>query len=214
MQRELEVMRVFRLPPRGKLVIEVGERRYDSLAEVKDPALRQRLTAAIGELVTFAGGYDILVDAGVAPLLTPSATGPGAPAASSAASLTEQQAAFLESLERQRDELKQVAEAPKRRPALASLIMGNNPPRPVTETPLEPITEPPKLTIVEQIDRILQKHLATDSRLAHRSIHLEQAPGGGLRIVVDGKYYQRPAEIEEKEIQLFIKMALKEWEAL
>jgi hypothetical protein len=30
---------------------------------------------------------------------------------------------------------------------------------------------------------------------------------------VDGQFYQRPAEIKEKEVQLVIKMALKEWEA-
>jgi hypothetical protein len=222
MQQELEVMRVLRLPPRGKLVVEVGGQRYESLADVTQPALRQRLTAAIGELVTFAGGYNVLVDAGVAPLLlttAPSARSPvEADVVSSTAvsgpapTLTEQQTAFLESLERQRDELKQAAEGPRRRSALSSLVLGQPAKPAVIEAPVEPIGPPAKLTIVEQIDQILQRHLATDPQLARRSIHLEQAPGGGLRIVVDGKYYQRPGEIEEKDIQLFIKMALKEWE--
>jgi hypothetical protein len=223
MQQELEVMRVLRLPPRARLAVEVGQRRFESLADVVEPALRQRLTAAIGELVDFAGGYQVLVDAGVAPLLlnpTPAGTAAGQAVTSTtdasppAATLTEQQAAFLESLERQRDALKQTAEAPRRRPALSSLVMGRPSKPAAIETAVEAISESPQLTIVEQIDQILQKHLATDPQLARRSIHLEQAPGSGLRIVVDGKYYQRPGEIEEKEIQLFIKMALKEWEGL
>jgi hypothetical protein len=29
---------------------------------------------------------------------------------------------------------------------------------------------------------------------------------------VDGRYFQRPGDIEEREIQLALKMALKEWE--
>ena len=67
--------------------------------------------------------------------------------------------------------------------------------------------------IVGQIDNILQRHVQAEPKLQGRSIHLEQAPAGGLRIKVDDQVYQRPAEIKEKEIQLVIKMALKEWEA-
>lgn len=92
-------------------------------------------------------------------------------------------------------------------------------PHPAVEAlaPASPAPEqapsPRELSIVEQIDAILQKYIAADPRLARRSIHLEHAPNGGLRITVDNNYYQRPAEIEEKEVQLVIKMALKEWES-
>lgn len=79
------------------------------------------------------------------------------------------------------------------------------------EVPPEVVKAP--LSIVEQIDAIVQKHLANEPKMEGRSIHLEQSPAGGLHIKVDGEYYQRPAEIQDRDVQLLIKMALKEWEA-
>jgi hypothetical protein len=207
---ELEVMRVLRLPPRGKLVVEIGNRRYEQLSQIEDLALRQRATAAVGELIDFAGGYQVLVDAGVAPapiLNSPTAgkTGP-----LDDEELRRRQEEFLESLERERDALKMAASALKRRPAIPLIT-----PKPLPENnPIPTRVEGPeaKPTLVEQIDAVLQKYLAVDSSLANRSIHLEQAPGGGLRICVDGRHFQRPGDIEERAIQLALKMALKEWE--
>ncbi len=69
-----------------------------------------------------------------------------------------------------------------------------------------------QVSVVEQIDAILQKYVAAEASLAQRSIHLEQDPSGGLRIEVDGTYYQKPAQIQEPKIQICIKRALKEWE--
>ena len=69
------------------------------------------------------------------------------------------------------------------------------------------------LSLVEQVDAILQRHLLTEPELAERNIHLVQDPSGGLIIEVDGQRYQRPREIENPRIQLMIKQALKEWEA-
>jgi hypothetical protein len=207
---EFEVMRVLRLPPRGKLAVEIGNRRYEQLAEIEDPALRQRVTAAIGELIDFAGGYNVLVVAGVAPapvLSSQTAAKSGPPADEE---LRRRQEEFLESLERERDALKMAARAPMRRPAIPL----------ITPTPLPDSNQPAariaathaKPTLVEEIDAVLQKYVAADPSLAGRSIHLEQAAGGGLRICVDGRYFQRPGDIEERAIQLALKMALKEWE--
>jgi hypothetical protein len=65
---------------------------------------------------------------------------------------------------------------------------------------------------VEHIDAVLQKYVAADPQLVDRDIHLKQS-GEGLRIVIDNHIYERPADIPEKNIQLAIKMALKEWES-
>ena len=40
MRSKIEVMRVQRMPPRGKLAVEVKDDRYDSLDEVENPATR------------------------------------------------------------------------------------------------------------------------------------------------------------------------------
>ena len=51
MRRELEVMRVLRVPPLGKLVVEVDNVRYENLAEITDEKAKRVLLAAIGELI-------------------------------------------------------------------------------------------------------------------------------------------------------------------
>jgi hypothetical protein len=210
MQNELEMMRILRLPPRGKLVVEIGNQRYEHLSQIGEAGVRQRVTAAIGELIDFAGGYNVLVDAGVAP--APGMTAPPGVednALDDGEALRRRQEEFLETLERERDALRIEASTPRRR-----LVIPLVSPKPLPESdPPSPMEiASPRLTIVQQIDAVLQKYLAAEPSLATRSIHLEQAPAGGLHICVDGRYFQRPGDIEEREIQLALKMALKEWE--
>lgn len=70
MKKEIEIMRVLRQPPLGKLTVEVNQKRVEQLSEVPEKTIRHLLLAAIGELIDFAGGYQVLVDAGVARPLT------------------------------------------------------------------------------------------------------------------------------------------------
>jgi hypothetical protein len=199
----------------GKLVVEVGGTRYQNLSDVPAGELRRRLEAAIGELIVFAGGYQILVDAGFAPPLAsapavpPSASRPAEPAT---LSLEEQQTRFLQSLERQRDQTAATASRPT--PNLLGGLGRQAQPAPPPLPVVEPTPTPDRpLTIIDQIDQILQKHLAADPRLSQRDIRMEPALNGGLRIKIDGRYYDHPSEIPEKEVQLAIKMALKEWDS-
>jgi hypothetical protein len=189
----------------GKLVVEVSSQRYESWADIDDENVRRLLLAAIGELVTFAGGYVNLVEAGVAP---PGATDPTRDATPSPEteqpSREQQQAAFLAALEAERDALGETP--PQGKP---SVLRGLR----TASAPASPPTAKSELNVVEQIDAILQKLVGADPGLVQRSIHLEQDPSGGLRIEVDGEYFQRPAEIEETRIQIYIKRALEEWES-
>ncbi|HEX6385715.1 MAG TPA: hypothetical protein VF177_13675 [Anaerolineae bacterium] len=202
MRKEIEIMQVLRVPPLGKLVVEVNGQRYESLAEVREENVRHLLLAAIGELMIFAGGYQNLVDAGVAPPLSAPET-----AAEEKTSLTQQQANFLASLEAERDAVKSGPSPKPRFPILSDVQPKVEPAR----TPSAGGAKSPGL--VQQIDAILQRYVAADPELARRSIHLVQDPNGGLQIEVDGKYYRRPREIEDRKIQLVIKRALKDWES-
>lgn len=195
MEQEVEVMRVIRVPPLGKLQVQVGNRRFTTLNEVEDEPTKHRLMAAVGELIVFTDGYEALVTAGVAPPLSTDQ----ADAASVPASMRERQNAFLAELERQRDAAR----------AEAASAAGSN-------AAVEPIVESPEassLSIVGQIDRLLQKHLAAKPELSGRSIHLEGDPAGGLRIKIDGRYFQKPSDVEDEAIQQAILSALKEWDA-
>jgi hypothetical protein len=193
MDNEIEVMRVLRVPPRGKLVVQVGDRRFERIAEIHDEALGRFLLAAVGELVVFANGYSTLVAAGVAP---PLVKGParGDSSAAYAQSVEERQAAFIASLEEQRDlEL-----------AAASVE--------ITKEPLPPpeLLEP--LSIVDQINPLVQKHIEADPELKGHFVVLENEPAGGLLIRVDGRVYDRPEKIENIRIRKAIAAALREWD--
>lgn len=204
MRNEVEMMRVLRLPPMGKLVVEASDQRYETLAMINNDSVRQRVLAAIGELIIFAGGYKTLVDAGVAPPLgaVEAPPAPATPPETADEALRKRQEAFLNSLEQQFK-----AAEPVVKPTVRSII----PRAPLANKPITPAPEP-KATLAEQIDAILQKYVQADASLSKRSIHLHSAPAGGLQIEVDGRRFERPTEIEDRQVQLVIKMALKEWE--
>jgi hypothetical protein len=191
MDREIEVMRVLRVPPLGRLEVARGENRYQQLADLTDPAARQLMLAAIGELVVFAGGYEVLVEAGMAP---PAAR----PAAAAPVSDAEERAQFLARLEQEREATRQAAQVGPRRAGLLS--------RPRA-------AEPAALDIVNEIDALLQKELAADPTLSQRTVKLTSAPEGGLRIEVDGHAFERPDQIEDPAIRRAIGAALRAWEA-
>ncbi len=200
MRNEIEMMRVLRVPPLGKLVIAVGENRIETLAEVSDPKAKQRLLAAIGELIVVAGGYQELVNAGVAPPLH--VPQPAAPReeTETADTAIEEQRRFLAQLEAQRDAYR----AGSRSAPVPS-------PSSVASTPTSAAVQ--QAGIIAQIDAILQRYVMADPELASRTIYLAHNPVGGLRIHVDGRYYERPREIPDLKIQQIIKQALKEWES-
>jgi hypothetical protein len=198
MRDEIEVMTVIRIPPLGKLVVEAGAARFQSLEEVHEEALRRRLLAAIGELVVFAGGYDRLLVEGVAPPAS-------APAGQRQAepTLTAEQEAFLSSLEQ---ELRATARrGPSRIPDARSAEEYN-------AQLDELISDRSPEDVVANINFILQRHLEREPELAGRTIRLEQPPDDALRIRVDDRSYLQPADIEDATIRRVLRQALMEWE--
>lgn len=187
MDKEIEVMRIIRIPPLGKLVIQVNDTRYDTLDQIPDERLKRRLITSIGELIGFAGGYQTLVDQGIAPPIGPQM--PSGSLQSQTALLKEQQNRFLETLEKE-------AEAVKQAKTKAKQVQS-------TQTPEH---------IVAQIDKVLQKHVQQEPSLSDHSIHLISAANGGVQIDVNGTRYNKPKDIENRVIQKVIKQALKEWE--
>ena len=202
MQNEIEVMRVLRVPPMGKLVVSFNGQRYESIAELSEANVRQLMQAAIGELITFAGGYQKLVDAGVAPPLTqPASVRPSL--TPSVEEETAEAERFVNRMEEERDVLK--TSGPKPSPSLLTNLRR----RPASNE----ASANKMLSLVEQVDAILQRHLLADPDLAQRKIHLVQDTKGGLIIEVDGHRYERPRDIDDPKIQVMIKRALKEWES-
>jgi hypothetical protein len=208
MEREIEILRNFRLPPRGQLVVELAGRRYSLLSELAEPAARQIVIAAIGELVHFAGGYQTLLDNGVAPPIAPPA-----PVAEAAPPLSEAQARFMESLERQTFAMRAVLGS-----TTATQAVAEAPPPAVPSAP----SPPPVLTeragerrwpTLEQLNLILARQLQSDPLLANRRISVEKGASGDIHIFVDERRYERLEEIEEPAIQQVFRRAVQEWNA-
>jgi hypothetical protein len=199
MENEIEILRIFRLPPRGQLAVELGTRRYRHLNEIEDAASRQRVIAAIGELVGFAGGYKSLVDAGVAPALQPESRSADAPSPLNVA-----QARFMQSLELQTLAMKG---------AVAPALSPESAPAAEVVTPAFLDEAPPqqRKPTVELLNPILERHLRADPRLANRRIFLEKAGDAGFRIHVDGRSYARLDEIPDKAVYQALKKAVQEW---
>lgn len=195
MREEIELMRIVRVPPMGRLVVQAASNRYENLSEIEDDRLKRQVITAIGELIGFVGGYQALVDEGVAPPL--SAQTPSGGLQSKAAALKEQQDRFLATLQNEKERMAQANQS-----------------RRVPEVDVtQPTPEQEPASIVEQIDLILQRYLSQSEAYNGRSIHLVQGPEGNVKIQVDGQVFDRPRDIEEKPIQVMIKRALKEWEA-
>jgi hypothetical protein len=219
MKQEIEMMRVLRVPPMGKIEIDANGERYGNLAEVSNPKMRQRILTAIGELVDFCGGYNVLEEAGVVPQLTPTApTRPVAeePETALTPELRQQQETFLANLQQQVEAEKNKPVKRGRTGSMFSTDASYQDAQPmieITETgDVKPAPVAPKqISIAEQIDLILQKHIEANPEMANRGIRLEQSPTGGLQILADGRSYEKPADIEDKAVQALIKTAVKEW---
>lgn len=218
MKQEIEMMRIFRVPPLGKLVIEANEERYASLAEVSNPKIRQRILAAIGELVDFSGGYAVLEEGGVVPQLTPPAPPQTEePTMPVSTGQLRQQEEFLATLEQQVEAEKN---KPPKKSGVGAMFTSSTsakaaPMLEISESGevKSPIIPSKQLSIAEQINLILQKHIVAQPEMANRGIRLEQGATGGLQILVDGKYYEKPGDIEDTAVQGMIKTAVKEWNA-
>ncbi len=82
--------------------------------------------------------------------------------------------------------------------------------------PIAPASKPKKeeaapISMVGQIDDILQTHLA-DTPLASRGIRLVESPEGGV-IVMDGlNKYSGVSEVPDPQVQAMIRAAIAEWE--
>lgn len=74
--------------------------------------------------------------------------------------------------------------------------------------------EPPApQSMAEEIEELLQMRLQVMPSLAYRSIHIHQAPGGGVSIEVDGQHFDSITDIMDEEAQSFIQTVIQEWEA-
>ena len=221
MDKPVEIMRIIRVPPMGKLVVQIGKRQFVSLDDIDNPKAQQIVLAALCELVTFGGGYEKIVEAGFAPPIMPTGSSSTSTASSDGSedglSLEEKQAAFLASLERGEplaasDDVSLSGQTvsqdtPEQRPLSFFNRRGRRSRPEVLDEPLVP-----RLDIAGELNEILQRHVASDPELSKQEIEIMTGPAGGVRIKVNGQYYEDAATIADPMVRMAIKLATREWE--
>jgi hypothetical protein len=76
--------------------------------------------------------------------------------------------------------------------------------------PTEPL---PQISIADQIEEFLQARLLASPQFATRSIHVRPTPDHGVRIEVDGHFYDTVAEVIDPDVREFLTTIMREWEA-
>lgn len=182
----VEVLRVLRDLADGKLVIEIGGKRYRSLAEIIDPQVKRRFMGNAAALAQFA-------QVSTAPL-SPAAVLWPAPKTEVV------------------DQPPTITYPPPQQSVEPSIQ-----PAGTTETAVAPADsqEQPSApkTIADEIEELIQLRLHTTPALMYRSIHIRQGAGGGIRVEVDGHYFDSVAEVTDPEVTAFLQSVIHEWEA-
>lgn len=103
----------------------------------------------------------------------------------------------------------QAVPAPEPEPAVkpVSVAFSLGQPKPKTD----PATEFKLLSMVKQIDTVLQKRIA-GTPLAQFDIHLQDAPSGGLEVLIGEKKYETIDDVPDPNIKSAIRAAIAEWE--
>jgi hypothetical protein len=68
-------------------------------------------------------------------------------------------------------------------------------------------------TMADEIEELIQMRLKSIPTLMHRSIHILQAAGGGIRVEVDGRYFDSVAGITDPDVMAFLQSIIRQWEA-
>nr|MBN1228707.1 hypothetical protein [Anaerolineae bacterium] len=185
----VEVMRVYRDLADGRLMVEVGGKRYRTLQEVPDPEIARQIQGNAQGLLAFAGTDmgdvqppDPYMPEPVFPLVdNRSSSWPAPPA--------QEQPAPQQS-------------APKARGILGRRVAQQ-----------EEIVIPPPPTIAEQIEDLLQERLAENAEFEGRSIHIRPAPSGiGIIVDVDGNLVESVNDVADERVREFIQCTIRQWE--
>lgn len=71
----------------------------------------------------------------------------------------------------------------------------------------------PELNIAGSIESYLQYKLQFVPEFQRRGIHVRSAPGGGVRIEADGRFFDAVSDIDDPDVQAFIRGAIEEWQS-
>lgn len=71
----------------------------------------------------------------------------------------------------------------------------------------------PELNIPAAIEAYLQYKKSFDPEYSKRNIHVHPAPGGGVRIEVDGMFYDSVGDVADPDVRAFLQSTIQEWQS-
>ena len=200
----VEVMRVWRDLSDGSLIIQMGDQRYRSVSEIANTELMRRFSAVVRELWNMVnnGGNPGLPGRAQNALPAPETMGTVPPPEGSAGGLKARIGLLTQQAE--------TDEASKPRPAgffkqVTRTALGQSP------APAKP--EPRRDGIADAVEQFLQFKLSHTPQFQMRSIHVRSAIDGGVRIEVDGHYYDGVGDVIDADVREFLLATLREWDA-
>jgi hypothetical protein len=219
-----EVMVILRDVDEGRLIVQLGDQAYSNLSDFPDG--KNRFLKVMKELAGI-----------VAAKPNAPAAAPETPKASASGGLMERVA------KNKAEDMPDVADltaAPSAAKALTGntpppplpdgTMPGDLPKFQLGEMPLAPrrgsglirmskeqeraLKKPvPELNIAQAIQAYLQYKLQHTQAYPGRSINVSPAPGGGVTIEVDGKFYDAVSDVEDVEVREFLAATIQEWQS-
>ena len=222
-----ELLRVLVDPGGEKIVVEVEGKRYEAISQIKDRSIGRRILETVAALLKFSGGYMTTAEgtkllpvptvkltalpantAPAFPPVAPSATSvapatPVSPRAAQPPEMSPAVAEFLADMEAAGRSMEQPKAPLKTSPSfLERAFKGGG--KKVSATP-----ETPAFSLAEEIDKIVQQKLKAANDWTR--VKIESDGGVIVRFRVADKVYESVDQIEEVNVQVIIKSAIKEW---
>jgi hypothetical protein len=190
----VEVMRIYRDMNDGHLIIQMGDQRYRSMNDIKNPDLARRFTTIVRSLwAMVGGGPSAAPSGGTFPVAnTPS---PAAPAESSSSGGMLSRMGLLNT----NPEPEKPKQGFMQQFTRATTGQVNKDAAPAG--------------IVGAVEEFLQFKLSNTPQFAMRSIHIRPAADQGIRIEVDNHSYDAIGDIVEADVREFMINMMREWEA-
>jgi hypothetical protein len=182
----VEVMRVYRDLSDGKLIIQMGDQRYRALDDIKNPDLARRFTGLVRELWN-------MINNGSG--RTQYATNEGA------VPLPDSSMGGMKS----RMGLLTAEQEPPKRDFIQNFARAAMSQSDVKQDNVS--------GIANAVEEFLQFKLSNTPKFSTRSIHIRPAHDHGVRIEVDGHYFDAIGDVIDPDVRDFLLAMMREWEA-
>lgn len=180
----VEVMRIYRDLSDGRVIVQINNNNYRALGDIKNPDLARRFTAVVRELWA-------MINPGSAPQVQTGTYPAAAPAETPKSRI---------GLLNTKDEEQQKPNI-MRQFARAAMGQSNAP------------ADSGPAGIAGAVEEFLQFKLSNTPSLAMRSIHIRPSQDHGIRIEVDGRFFDGIGDVTDPEVREFLQSMMREWEA-